>query len=70
MKQTYNNYTPKSPLRKAISYAFGMWPRISCYCKQGYFEIDNNGVENAITPIALGLRKQKTSLSQLFISDD
>ena len=54
MKQTYNNYTPKSPLGKAISYAFGMWPRISRYCKEGYFEIDNNGVENAIRPIALG----------------
>lgn len=31
-----------------------MWPRISRYCKQGYFQIDNNGVENAIRPIALG----------------
>ena len=54
MKQSYNNCTPKSPLGKAISYAFGMWPRISRYCKEGYFQIDNNGVENAIRPIALG----------------
>src|SRR5690554_961363 len=54
MKQAYNSCTPKSPLGKAISYAFGMWPRISRYCKEGYFEIDNNGVENAIRPIALG----------------
>ena len=54
MKQTYNSCTPKSPLGKAISYAFGMWPRISRYCKEGYFQIDNNGVENAIRPIALG----------------
>ena len=36
MKQTYNNCTPKSPLGKAISYAFGMWPRVSRYCKEGY----------------------------------
>jgi len=54
MKQTYNNCTPKSPLGKAISYAFGMWPRISRYCKEGYFHIDNNAVENAIRPITLG----------------
>lgn len=54
MKQTYNSCTPKSPLGKAISYAFGMWPRISRYCKEGYFQIDNNGVENAIRPITLG----------------
>ena len=54
MKQTYNSCTPKSPLGKAISYAFGMWPRISRYCKEGYFNIDNNGVENSIRPITLG----------------
>lgn len=54
MKQTYNECTPKSPLGKAISYAFGMWPRVSRYCKEGYFNIDNNGVENTIRPIALG----------------
>lgn len=54
MKQTANTCTPKSPLAKAISYAFGMWPRISRYCKEGYYHIDNNAVENAIRPIALG----------------
>ena len=53
MKQTCNSCTPKSPLGKAISYAFGMWPRISRYCKEGYFQIDNNDVENAIRPINL-----------------
>lgn len=54
MKQTYKNCTPKSPLGKAILYAFGMWPRISRYTKEGYFQIDNNGVENTIRPITLG----------------
>lgn len=54
MKDTYNQLTPKSPLAKAISYAFGMWPRISRYCKEGRFLIDNNAIENAIRPIALG----------------
>jgi len=54
MGQTYNSCTPKSPLGKAISYAFGMWPRICRYCKEGYYHIDNNAVENAIRPITLG----------------
>ncbi len=56
MKKTYDSCTPKSPLGLAISYAFGMWPRISRYCKEGYFNIDNNGIENAIRPIKLGLK--------------
>lgn len=54
MKQQYNECTPKSALGKAISYAFGMWPRISRYCSQGYFDIDNNAIERAIRPIAIG----------------
>lgn len=54
MKQQYNECTPKSALGKAISYAFGMWPRISRYCSQGYFDIDNNAVERTIRPIAIG----------------
>ncbi len=33
---------------------YPMWPRISRYCKEGYFNIDNNGVENSIRPITLG----------------
>jgi transposase len=54
MRQTFESCTPKSPLGKAINYAFGMWPRISRYCKEGYFHIDNNAVENTIRPIVLG----------------
>lgn len=54
MKDAFKSCTPKSPLGKAISYAFGMWPRISRYCKEGYFHIDNNAVENTIRPIVLG----------------
>ncbi len=54
MLREFNACTPKSPLGKAISYAFGMWPRISRYCKEGFYRIDNNGVENAIRPLTLG----------------
>jgi len=54
MKKTINTCTPNSTLAKALKYAFGMWPRVSRYCKDGRFQIDNNGIENAIRPIALG----------------
>jgi hypothetical protein len=54
MRQVFNGITPKSPPGKAISYAFGMWPRISRYCSDGRFQIDNNGIEIAIRAIAPG----------------
>ena len=54
MTRTFNSCTLQSPLGKAIGYAFGMWPRVSRHCRDGRFQIDNNGVENAIRPIALG----------------
>jgi hypothetical protein len=54
MRQVFNTVTPKSPPGKAISYAFGMWPRISRCCHDGRFETDSNGIENAIRAIAPG----------------
>ena len=54
MVSTYDTLTPKDQLAQAIKYAFGMWPRICRYCKEGDFEIDNNGVERVIRPIAIG----------------
>lgn len=54
MAAAWKSCTPKSPLGKAISYAFGMWPRVSRYCKEGRFRIDNNDIERAIRPWAVG----------------
>jgi len=45
---------PKSPIGKAISYMLKQWPRLEVYLTDGQLEIDNNQVENAIRPIALG----------------
>ena len=39
---------------KAISYALGQWESLEVYLKDGRIEIDNNLVENAIRPTALG----------------
>ena len=45
---------PKSLLGIAISYALGQWPGMTVYLDDGRVEIDNNLVENAIRPTALG----------------
>lgn len=54
MKAENNSCTPGSELGKAISYAFGMWPRIARYCFEGRYNIDNNLIEQRIRPLAMG----------------
>jgi Transposase. len=41
-------------LAKAIDYTLKRWPALSRYAHTGHLPIDNNPVENAIRPIALG----------------
>ena len=41
-------------LGKAIQYALTQWPRLLIYLEDGRLSIDNNLVENAIRPFALG----------------
>lgn len=45
---------PKSPIGKAIAYSVDRWDGLSAYLNDGVLEIDNNLVENAIRPLALG----------------
>lgn len=45
---------PKSPMGKAINYALNRWKYLERYLEDGRFEIDNNLVENAIRPVAIG----------------
>ena len=47
-------YLPQSLLGTAIDYALGQWPTLSVYLTDGRVEIDNNLVENAIRPTAVG----------------
>jgi len=49
-----NRGLPKSPWGKAVSYTLGRWDKLTNYVEDGRIEIDNNLVENAIRPIALG----------------
>ena len=47
-------YLPKSPMGQAISYALNQWPALERFLEHGEVEIDNNLVENAIRPTAIG----------------
>lgn len=48
------NVLPKSQIGKAMDYSLARWDALSGYLYDGLLEIDNNGVENAIRPVALG----------------
>lgn len=45
---------PKSPLGNAFGYALANWTALNRYTECGILEPDNNAVERAIRPIALG----------------
>jgi len=45
---------PKSAIGKAVAYMLKYWHRLNVYTTSGMLEIDNNLVENAIRPVALG----------------
>ncbi|HEY0793510.1 MAG TPA: transposase [Chthoniobacterales bacterium] len=45
---------PQSSLGQAIRYALGQWSSLAVYLHDGTIEIDNNLVENAIRPTAVG----------------
>ena len=49
-----SRYLPQSLMGQAISYALNQWPALERYLDHGQAEIDNNLVENAIRPTALG----------------
>jgi transposase len=52
--KTSGRLLPQSPLGTALDYALGLWPTLEVYLTDGRVEIDNNLVENAIRPTAIG----------------
>jgi transposase len=52
--QIQTQHRPQSLMGKAINYAFGQWEHLEVCIEDGRLEIDNNLVENAIRPAALG----------------
>ena len=61
--KTLEKVRPKSPVGKACLYALGQWEALLVYLEHGHVEIDDNSVENAIRPCALGKK------NYLFIGD-
>jgi len=53
-KENQSQVIPKSPIGKAIQYALTRWDKLSRYTENAYLQIDNNLVENAIRPVAIG----------------
>lgn len=56
-------HLPKGAFGQALTYALGQWDGLSCYLEDGRVELDNNLIENAIRPTAVGKK------NYLFIGD-
>jgi transposase len=54
LNKLQSRYLPQSLMGQAISYALNQWPSLERFLKHGEVEIDNNLVENAIRPTAIG----------------
>lgn len=54
MKAEYVQTTPMSVIGKALAYSIKRWDALSRYTEDGMLEIDNNPVERAIRPVAIG----------------
>jgi transposase len=61
--KTSGRHLPQSLLGQAIDYTLGQWPTLEIFLNDGRVEIDNNLVENAIRPTAIGKK------NWLFIGD-
>jgi len=54
LKNNISQTHAKSAIGKAIAYTINLWPKLIEYLNDGKYEIDNNLIENAIRPLALG----------------
>jgi len=61
--KTSGRHLPQSLFGGAIDYALGQWRTLEVYLADGQVEIDNNLVENAIRPTAIGKK------NWLFVGD-
>lgn len=54
LEENRGQVLPKSKIGEAITYACNRWKYMERYLEDGKLEIDNNLVENAIRPVAIG----------------
>jgi len=63
LDETRPKVPPKTTLGKALHYLNHQWPRLIAYLEDGRYPIDNNPVENAIRPFAIGRKNWLFSAS-------
>lgn len=54
LDKNVDSILPASAIGKAFGYAIKRWDKLQAYTVHGEVEIDNNLIENAIRPLALG----------------
>ena len=54
MVENYKAVLPQSTIGQALYYSLQRWDKLSLYTTDGNLQIDNNLVENAIRPVAIG----------------
>jgi transposase len=54
IEQEQFNVLPKSPIGKAMTYFVNQYPKLEAIFNDGRIELDNNLIENAIRPMAIG----------------
>lgn len=54
IEQEQFNVLPKSPIGKAMAYFVNQYPKLEAIFEDGRIELDNNLIENAIRPMAIG----------------
>ena len=64
LKDNISQTLPKSAIGKAIGYTLNLWSKLKRYIDDGRYEIDNNLIENAIRPLALGRKNYLFAGSQ------
>jgi len=65
LEKTLLGVPTQSPLAKAIQYTLNQWSMLLTYVDKGELMIDNNPVENAIRPFALGRKNSYDLLSSV-----
>lgn len=60
----YQKVTPASVIGKAIAYTLGLWEELAVYVQDGRLLIDNNSIENAVRPMAIGRKNYLFAGSQ------
>jgi transposase len=54
LSEKQSKVAPKTKLGEAINYSLSLWPGLTLFLERPELPLDNNAVENAIRPVALG----------------